>query len=207
MDTRSRLLARAAAAGLVLPAGLAETLTVYYELLSRWNRRINLTALIDPDAAIDRLLLEPLSAAPHLPPLGRMLDVGSGGGSPAIPLRLVLPGLVLTMVEAKVRKAAFLREAVRHLNLDSTSVLQARLEELVGQADLKGKYDVVTVRAVRVDREVLKMLATFLSPEGTIVLFQGSSSSVGLPQQTRFVPLVEATSSRAALIPRAALVR
>ena len=88
---RTRLTRRASKAGVFLPDDLAAKLVVYYELLERWNRKINLTSLEDLDQAIDRLLLEPVIAARHLPagtePLD-IMDVGSGGGSPALPLAL-----------------------------------------------------------------------------------------------------------------------
>ena len=120
---RSRLLRRAQRTGLALPAELADGLTAYYELLSLWNRKINLTALDDPDQAIDRLLLEPLVASKHVAHQAPVvLDIGSGGGSPALPLKLAIPGMTLIMVESKARKAAFLREAVRLLKLSETRV-------------------------------------------------------------------------------------
>ena len=114
-DTRSRLQKRASRAGLFLNDELADGLIAYYELLYRWNRKINLTALTDGDQAIDRLLVEPVLAARYLPSVSSFLhlDIGSGGGSPAIPMSLAVAGMELRMVEVKARKSAFLREAVR----------------------------------------------------------------------------------------------
>ena len=90
-------------------------------MLSRWNQKINLTSLDDPDEAIDRLMLEPLAAVRFVPAgVSAMMDIGSGGGSPAIPMKLVSPKVALTMVEVKARKSAFLREATRHLKLVET---------------------------------------------------------------------------------------
>lgn len=148
----------------------------YYELLSRWNRKINLTALDDPDEAIDRLLLEPLMAARYVP-AGKvvLMDVGSGGGSPAIPLKIALPQLDLTMVEAKARKSAFLREAVRHLDLTSTKVETSRFEQLLGRPELLEGFDVLSLRAVRVEVKVLHTLQAFLKPGGQILMFRGPS--------------------------------
>ena len=94
-DLRTRLQKRAIRAGVFLSADVAEKLAAYYELLARWNLKINLTAISDIDEAIDRLLLEPVIAVRHLPTSGKLLDVGSGGGSPAIPLHLAAPQLAL----------------------------------------------------------------------------------------------------------------
>ena len=99
-DFRTRLVKRASKGGLFLPDELAAGLTAYYELLARWNQKINLTALDNPDEAIDRLLLEPVVATKQLTrPDVSIMDVGSGGGSPAIPMKLVVPASKLTMVE------------------------------------------------------------------------------------------------------------
>ena len=118
LDVRSRLVRRAGKSNIFIGDPLADQLAAYYELLARWNRKINLTSLENLDEAIDRLLLEPLVASRYLPAsANRLMDVGSGGGSPAIPFKLAVPRLRLTMVEAKARKSAFLREAVRHLSL------------------------------------------------------------------------------------------
>ena len=131
-DFTTRLTRRAARVGLFLNDDLVERLATFYALLSRWNQKINLTSLSDPDEAIDRLILEPLLAARYVPPAATgFMDIGSGGGSPAIPLKLAIPHLQLTMVEAKTRKSAFLREAARQLDLGSTQVETTRVEELL----------------------------------------------------------------------------
>ena len=105
MDARlvQRLADRAGLAGLVVPPVLAEPLVAYFEILSRWNAKINLTSLTDPDEAIDRLLLEPVAAAAFLPHQIRLMDLGSGGGSPAIPLALALGATHLVMIESRGR--------------------------------------------------------------------------------------------------------
>src|SRR4026209_2972976 len=112
---RDRLVRRARKAGASLDSALASSFENYLALLARWNAKINLTAfdLADPnDEAIDRLPLAPLVPAQHRaqPPPPRaatLIDIGSGRGSPAIPLRLAAPGTALTMVEVKTRKAVF----------------------------------------------------------------------------------------------------
>ena len=175
-DLRTQLSRRAGKSGVFLTEDLSARLVAYYELLSRWNQKINLTALDDPDAAIDRLLLEPLAAVRHFPEgAHRFMDVGSGGGSPAIPMKIARPEWQLTMVEVKARKSAFLREAVRVLNLDSATVETARYEELLARPDLHEVFRIVSMRAVRVETRVLHSLQAFLAPGGELFLFRGPS--------------------------------
>jgi len=171
-----RLEARARAAGVDLEADLRDRLLAYYGLLSKWNRTINLTSLSDPDAAIDRLLLEPLLAARVLPQPAAMMDLGSGGGSPAIPLALALdsPYLHLVMVESRGRKAAFLREAAREIGLHAT-VEAARFEDLTGRSDYRGTMDLVSMRAVRMDEATLDIARAFAKPGGSLALFTAES--------------------------------
>ena len=202
-DFRSRLVRRASKAGIRLSDDLSAGLTAYYELLARWNRKINLTGLTDADEAIDRLLLEPLVATRYLPSqASSLMDIGSGGGSPAIPLKLATPGLALTMVEVKARKSAFLREAIRQLELDSTHVENARYEELLTRPELHDRHDVVSIRAVRVDPRALVTVQAFLRPRGSIMLFRGPDGSGETPpfypplELVQTVPLLEATQSR-----------
>src|SRR3954451_7573204 len=104
-DVADVLADRAAHAGLVIPDTLATQLAVYYQVLAHWNRKINLTSLSDSDEAVDRLLLEPVAAAAQLPQAVELIDLGSGGGSPAIPLALAIGAPHLVMVESRVRKA------------------------------------------------------------------------------------------------------
>ncbi|MEO8258513.1 MAG: RsmG family class I SAM-dependent methyltransferase, partial [Acidobacteriota bacterium] len=105
-------------------------------------------------------------------PQGRWIDLGSGGGSPAIPLKIVRPQLRLTMVEARERKAAFLREAARQLAMDGVDVLNERFELLSARhPELGGRHLLVTVRAVRIDMALLQSCRWLLAPGGRLLLF------------------------------------
>lgn len=177
-EFRERLVRRARRAGIELPGEVAAQLERYYALLARWNEKINLTSFrLEPgvqDEAIDRLLIEPLVASAHIAPeTSTILDIGSGGGSPAIPLKLAVPRLQLRMVEAKIRKAVFLREALRELGLDSAIVETFRFEELLARPELHEGLDLVTIRAVRVEPRMLLSLQAFLRPGGQMFLFRG----------------------------------
>ncbi len=127
---------RAEVAGVVVSAELGSALAAYLRLLAKWNRKINLTALpVDPptDEAINRLIVEALVASREVHDTERVcVDVGSGGGSPGIPLKLALPRLRLILIEAKARKAAFLREAARQLSLSGVEVENRRFGDARG---------------------------------------------------------------------------
>jgi len=201
-DFPTRLTRRAARAGLFLNDELVVRLDLFHSLLARWNQKINLTSLADPDEVVDRLFLEPLLAARYVPgTASALIDIGSGGGSPAIPLALALPRLRLAMVEVKARKSAFLREAVRHLEI-SGRVETARAEELLPRPELHEAFDVLTIRAVRIETRVLHTLQAFLHPGGRLFLFRypggPSAPAVVVPplewQDT--YPLVDSLQSR-----------
>ena len=174
-EFRARLASVAAGADLALAGSGVDQLEVYYRLLRHWNRRINLTALpLEPlsDATIARLFVEPLAAARYVPesPLG-WIDVGSGGGSPAIPLKIVRPLARLTLIEARTRKAAFLREMVRGLGLIEVSVVNARFEDVAAKSDSSGVAALVTVRAVKADKALFFAAEAVLQSDGQLFLF------------------------------------
>jgi len=174
-ETIARVSRRITKAGGAASDEHVTSLAAYVELLARWNRKINLTALpLDPlsDVAVDRLIVEPVMASRRLSATDRtIVDVGSGGGSPAIPLAIMRPDVKLTMVEVKVRKCAFLQEAARQLALTLASVENCRIEELLTREQLHEAVDVVTVRAVRPDRRLLKAIQAFLKPGGRLFWF------------------------------------
>lgn len=192
---RDQLLRRLQGADVAAPSAEAlDRIDTYVELLTRWNRRMNLTALpLEPptDDAIDRLLVEPLAAVPHLirllreaPPdcvtawtrADRWLDIGSGGGSPAIPIKLAGLPLSLVMVESKARKAAFLREVVRTLALEDTEVVNSRAEEL--DDELAASAQLMTVRAVKLDSDFQTLAMRLLRPGGHLTIFSSSPTDL-----------------------------
>ena len=197
-EFRERLSRRARRVRVRAPEEVLAPLETYYRLLAQWNVKINLTALplqTPTDATFDRLFIEPLLAAELIPDVpGTWFDLGSGGGSPAFPLKMVRPSLSLTLVESKTRKAAFLREVIRALKLPGTEVANMRFQELptpTPQADL------VTVRAVRADRTLLDESARLLRVGGHLLFF----GNPGVLAHKAFRPqeIVRATSAQQVL--------
>jgi 16S rRNA (guanine527-N7)-methyltransferase len=176
--------ARAAVAGVPVPAELAVALAAYLDFLATWNRKINLTALpLEPatDEAIDRLIVEPLVAVRHVRPEDRLaIDIGSGGGSPAIPMRLAAPALRFVLVEVKSKKAAFLRAVVRELSLSNVEIENRAAGELPSRSDLLGAADIVTMRAVRADANIMKIVQAVLRDGGRLFWFGAPGSGRAL---------------------------
>lgn len=152
----------------------------YLGLLARWNKRINLTAFdltCPSDAAIDRLVIEPFAASALVRPTDRVaVDVGSGGGSPAIPLAIRCPELRMTLVESRQRKASFLREAIRVLGLRA-SVAACRLEDVAEAGIASGSVDLVTIRAVRLGESTEGAIGRLLCDSGIVLFFGHKAES------------------------------
>ena len=217
-EIRERIRKRAKRAGLDLSSELLDGLDGYLALLTKWNAKINLTSFqLDAgahDEAVDRLLIEPVVAARHVPARANVaIDIGSGGGSPAIPLLLASPHLQMRLVESKTRKAVFLREALRELRIDRGAVETSRFEELLTRPELHEGLELVTIRAVRVEPRTLVSLQAFLKPGGQLFLFRGPggadvSDSITPPLSwLATYPLVEALRSRLVVLHKDAIGR
>ncbi|MEQ1908446.1 MAG: RsmG family class I SAM-dependent methyltransferase [Vicinamibacterales bacterium] len=162
----------------MIPEAAVLACAAYLSELSRWNRRINLTALPlgfpIPDVTVDKLIIEPFVATTLLPSVSRVwVDLGSGGGSPAVPLRTVWREGSLTMVESRQRKCSFLRDVVRQLGLSNTKIEEGRFEALA----VDGRAHLVTIRAVKVDDGMTELLSGLVAPSGFLLTFGGLVAS------------------------------
>jgi 16S rRNA (guanine527-N7)-methyltransferase len=122
---------------------LAAQLVDYLELLLKWNARTNLTAIRDPDEIVRRHFGESLFLGAHLRDCSTLLDFGSGAGFPGVPVQLLRPEIAVTLAESQGKKAAFLREVVRHFGLQ-TEVWASRVEAMPSER----RFDAVALRAV-----------------------------------------------------------
>jgi 16S rRNA (guanine527-N7)-methyltransferase len=165
-----------------LKASQLEHISIYIDILSRWNARINLTAIRNPDEIVTRHFGESFFLARHLfpdtnqatVPATRALDIGSGAGWPGLPLKIWAPAIHLTLVESNAKKAAFLREVVRALGLTQVVVINERTEALIERND-SVQNDLVTFRAVEHFEEILEQAMSFLVRGGRVALLIGAS--------------------------------
>ncbi|MFT3897378.1 MAG: 16S rRNA (guanine(527)-N(7))-methyltransferase RsmG [Thermomonas sp.] len=161
---------RTGLAALALPGDLAPPLLAYLDLLARWNRSYNLTAVRDPREMVPRHLLDSLAMQPFVRGIGTLADLGTGPGLPGIPLAIATPGLRVTLVESNGKKARFLREAVRTLGLGNTEVAESRIEAL----DRPGAFDAITARALATLPQILGFGGHLLAPGGTLLAMKGA---------------------------------
>ena len=139
---------------------LVASLSLYLGVLLRWNARLNLSAVREPEYIVTRHIGESLFAAARLLPAPnlalRAIDVGSGAGFPGLPLKIYAPRVHMTLIESQHKKATFLKEVIRALCLADIEVLTDRAEKCTARADL------VTLRAVERFEEILPIAATLL---------------------------------------------
>ena len=159
--------------GIELSGPQIRLLGIYLDELLLWDKQINLTGLTSRDKIIKELLLDSLIPSPFLPEKGHLLDVGSGGGFPGIPLKITQKETSFHLIEAKSKKVNFLKQVIRLLGLQGIEVIRGRIEEDKGVLRPEG-YNIITARALAHLPQVLTWCAPFLIPGGMFVNFQGS---------------------------------
>ena len=176
------------ALGLSLDEGQQQKLLHFRDLLLKWNKVYNLTALRDPGQAISHHLLDSLAILPHVSD-GPLLDVGSGGGLPGIPLAIARPDLPISLVDTVQKKATFLRQVAIELGLTNVTVHHARVETLQGQ------FAQISSRAFAEIRLFTDLTRHLLAPGGQWIAMKGvhpADEIAALPPDTqveRIVPL------------------
>jgi len=168
MTAEQQLAAGAAALGLTLPEGAEAKLLAYLALLDKWNRVYNLTAVRDTERMVSHHLLDSLAAAPFFPG-ETVLDVGSGGGLPGIPLAIARPDLRVTLIDSIAKKTAFLVQAKAELGLKNLHVITGRAEDFRPETG----FDVVTSRAFSDLKEFVTLTRHLLKPGGRWLAMKG----------------------------------
>jgi len=162
-------LGRASAAlGLLLADTQVATLERYLDLLEKWNRVYNLTAIRERSRMVTHHLLDSLAVLPHVRG-PRMLDVGSGAGLPGIPLAVASPALHVTLLESNHKKSAFLTQAVAELQLANVQVVMERVESWQPEA----RFDTIVSRAFAELGEFASLAGRLLAPQGVLAAMKG----------------------------------
>jgi 16S rRNA (guanine527-N7)-methyltransferase len=187
-DEWSQLLITGARAfGLELTEAHTRVFAGHATELIAWNRVTNLTTVTAPRPMALTHYLDSLAPAGFIPANSVLLDIGSGGGFPGIPLHIALTGLRTTLIEASRKKASFLRHAIRALRLEGIEALHTRAEGLAG----RGRYEVIVSRALSAIEPFIRMAVPLLGAHGRIIALKG-----GVPAQEVEALRIAAESGR-----------
>lgn len=141
--------------------------------LIKWSRKINITTITDPAEVASKHFLDSLAAVHLISPGSILLDIGSGGGFPGIPLKVLLPGLRVTLIDASRKKIHFLKHIIRTLKLDAIEAIHIRAEELAALPSYANRFDVVTSRALSSFESFVRLALPLLAESGRIIALKG----------------------------------
>ncbi|WP_319408889.1 16S rRNA (guanine(527)-N(7))-methyltransferase RsmG [uncultured Desulfosarcina sp.] len=170
---RQTVIEGALAFGLAVTDSQARTMGGHALELLQWNRVTNLTTITDPLEVAIKHYVDALAATPWIGDGLRVLDAGSGGGFPGIPLNIVRPDLTVTLVDSVRKKISFLKHAIRSLGLKGIAAVHGRLEDLCRQPGYSGKYDLVVCRAFSSLEDFAQTALPFLSQGGSLLAMKG----------------------------------
>ena len=151
--------------------------------LIKWNQRFNITAITDPLEIAVKHFLDSLAVARFISPGATLLDIGSGGGFPGLPLKVLFPPLKVTLIDASRKKVNFLRQVVRILKLDHIEVLHARAEKLSRKPQYSQRYNIILSRALSSLEFFHRLAWPLLADKGLILAMKGK---VGKEELTIF---------------------
>ena len=146
----------------------------YYELLIHFNKMFNITAITERDEVIKKHFIDSVLGVDNFL-TGSLIDVGSGGGFPAIPIKIMRDDINLTLLEATGKKCEFLRTVVKELNLKNVTVINDRAEILAKNQDFRESFDMCSARAVARLSTLLEYCLPFVKKGGIFVAYKGDA--------------------------------
>jgi len=153
----------------------AEILARHWQLVEETNRSLNLTAIRDEAAAIEKHYLDSLLLLPFLAKDAKVLDIGSGAGFPGMPLAIARPDCRVFLLEATAKRCAFMRKSIETLNIPNAQVVEARAEKAGRDLQYRENFDIVTARAVTALPALLEYCLPFLKVGGIFLAMKGPS--------------------------------
>jgi 16S rRNA (guanine527-N7)-methyltransferase len=178
------------AAAIGMPLGPAELdlFAAYHRELLLWNSKFNLVSERSSREIVIRHFIDSLTPAPFLDHReGALIDLGSGGGFPGIPLKIVLPGLQVSLVEASRKKSSFLAHLIRTLGLGGVHAIRARVEEMTADPQCAGRFDTLISRAAFKLPDLIRAASFFLKPGGRLIAMKGPDPQEELAETERLL--------------------
>lgn len=181
--------------GIAFDEGDVQQLAKYLDLLLETNKQFNLTAITEPEEAWTKHILDSLSLIPALAKEGveHIVDVGSGGGLPGIPLAITMPEVTFTLVETTRKKAMFLSDTVEQLGLENVTVIAERAENLATKdGGFRDIADAVIARAVGPLQVLLELTIPFAKVDGVVLAIKGERAPIEIEDARKALHVLKA---------------
>jgi len=172
--------------GINLSRDQARKIGIFLDELEEWNRKINLTGISSRQKIVNELLLDSIIPTPFLPDQETLLDIGSGAGFPAIPIKICKPHLRCYLVEPNSKKISFLKQVIRLAQLREIEIIEGRIGEQK-EVLYSESYDVITSRGMAPLPRLLTLSAPRLRPGGRIVVFLGGQSESSIRESADII--------------------
>jgi 16S rRNA (guanine527-N7)-methyltransferase len=161
---------------------VTQQFAIHASELIKWNRKFNLTAITHPKEIALKHFLDSLVPARFIPDNARMMDIGSGGGFPGIPLKILKPSLSVLLIDGTRKKVNFLKHVLRILKLEDIEALQIRAENLGRDATRSKSFDIIISRALSAPDAFVRMALPLLTEAGTIIALTGEVNQTELQE-------------------------
>ena len=196
-------------AGMVLTQEQALLLSRHVRIMLEWNLRLNLTRITEPEEIVIKHVLDSIVPAKFIPSSGHALDVGTGAGFPGIPLKIVYPGLQMVLLDSNRKKVSFLTAAFAALGLKGIRAMHGRWQEFAKAERHTSRFDLITMRAVRLEPEHITRLASPVLTPGGVFAWWGAAGADQLAKHedsatagTNYCPDMEFQGDLYYLLPR-----
>lgn len=163
--------------------------------LIKWTEKINITAITDPLEVASKHFLDSLVPARFIPPKAELLDIGSGGGFPGIPLKILFPELSVTLIDASRKKVSFLKHVIRTLQLRDIDALHVRAEELADHPSYINRYGIIISRALSSLNYFVKVASPLLADGGAIIALKGEEIETEMDELGRYLEKLDTAGS------------
>lgn len=193
MALRDDIYAHCLSAGIPLSREAAEKLSEFHTLLADWNKRMDLTAVLEESEMVDRHYVDsltPLTAVGLFSNGAAVIDVGSGAGFPGIPLAIARPDIQVTLLDSQQKRVRFLQEAAKRLNLNNVRAVHGRAEDTAHLPEFRESFDLALARAVASLPVLLELLMPFVRMGGRALCWKGPAVMEELPAGNKAAKLL-----------------